>query len=203
MKDFDLRVKRKFNDVEIEYGILQGNSNILFIKPGLNGSLYGYNNKYLTIANLINQKYGSTVICSTNPHGNKKFNQLDDAIIFIDEYTKEENINNYKIYYMGNSNGGMIACKKAHLYPQIDKMLIINAPLMFNCDLITSGLKKFDQTSVSLIYGSLDPSINNIGLFDYLDNKKVTYYIIYGQDHNFSNDMNEFIQLAEKYLYKK
>ena len=38
----------------IDYGIIEGNNNILFIKVGQNGSIYGYDNKYLKIANNIN-----------------------------------------------------------------------------------------------------------------------------------------------------
>ena len=36
------------------YGIIRGNETIVFIKPGLGGSIYGYENKYFKIKKKLN-----------------------------------------------------------------------------------------------------------------------------------------------------
>ena len=43
---FDKEIHSKFiNNIIIDYGIVNGNNTIVFIKAGQDGSLYGYNNK--------------------------------------------------------------------------------------------------------------------------------------------------------------
>lgn len=42
---FDKEIHSKFEDIAIiDYGIVEGNNIIVFIKAGQNGSLYGYQN---------------------------------------------------------------------------------------------------------------------------------------------------------------
>ena len=48
---FDKEIHSKFEDIAIiDYGIVEGNNIIVFIKAGQNGSLYGYQNKYVKMA---------------------------------------------------------------------------------------------------------------------------------------------------------
>ena len=66
--NYDEVKKRKFKDIAtIEYGIVKGNSIVVFIKVGQNGSIYGFENKYLIIAKKLNKEYGYSVIISSNP----------------------------------------------------------------------------------------------------------------------------------------
>ena len=82
---FDEIIKKEFKDIAvIEYGIIKGNSTIVFIKAGQNGSIYGYENKYLTIAGKLNKKYGYTVISSSNPFDGN--NPLDHDMDVVKEY---------------------------------------------------------------------------------------------------------------------
>ena len=46
----------------LTYGVISGNESFVFIKPGLSGSIYGYENKYLKIAERLNEKYGCNII---------------------------------------------------------------------------------------------------------------------------------------------
>lgn len=196
---YDIELHRQFGDNVIDYGIIRGNNNILFIKAGQDGSMYGYNNKYLKIAKDINKKYGSTVICSSNPYNGN--NPLDDAIEVIDSYCKGNNIKDYEIYYMGHSNGGLLGAWYGTKYDRIKRLLLINAPLMYNYHKTKEGLVNFDKEQLVLIYGSLDQSFPYIKLLDRIQNKKVKYYIIDGQDHYFSHDNYDFKKLPFDYLY--
>ena len=52
----------------IDYGFVKGNNKIVFIKSGLGGNYLGYENKYLIMAYQLHDKYGCSVIVSSNPH---------------------------------------------------------------------------------------------------------------------------------------
>ena len=98
---FDKIVKSNLEDITtIEYGIIEGNNTIVFIKSGQNGSIYGYNNKYIKMAKRLNKKYKCTVICSSNPFDGN--NPLDNAFTVIEKYTSK--FEDYKVYYLGFSN---------------------------------------------------------------------------------------------------
>ena len=100
-KEFDEIINSKFNEkIVIDYGIMEGNNKIIFIKSGQDGTIYGYQNKYLNIAYTINKKYGYTVICSSNPFDGT--NPLDNAMNVIEKYCSKNNYKNYEIYYMGH-----------------------------------------------------------------------------------------------------
>ena len=95
---FDKIVKSNLEDITtIEYGIIEGNNTIVFIKSGQNGSIYGYNNKYIKMAKRLNKKYKCTVICSSNPFDGN--NPLDNAFTVIEKYTSK--FEDYKVYYLG------------------------------------------------------------------------------------------------------
>ena len=49
--EFDKIIKDK-------YGIISGNKKLIFVKTGRGGTCYGYNNKYLNLANEISNLYG-------------------------------------------------------------------------------------------------------------------------------------------------
>ena len=92
---FDKEIKKVYSNTEIEYGVVIGNNNVLFIKAGQNGSKYGYNNKYLQIASRINKKYGYSVVCSSNPFDGT--NPLDVDLAAIKELIPYE-IKKYTIW---------------------------------------------------------------------------------------------------------
>lgn len=195
---FDIELSKNFDEnIIINYGIIKGNNKILFIKAGQDGSMYGYNNKYLQIAKRINSKYGYTVITSSNPFDGR--NPLDNAIEVIEEYCKDK-FEDYDIYYMGHSNGGLIGAWFGNNYEKIRRMLLINAPLMYNWHKTKDGIKNFNGDLLSLVYGEFDQSIKYTELLLPLTNEKIKLNIIKNEDHHFKNNMEDFLSLPEKYL---
>ena len=177
-KEFDEIINSRFNEkMMIDYGIMEGNNKIIFIKSGQDGTIYGYQNKYLNIAYTINKKYGYTVICSSNPFDGA--NPLDNAMVVIEEYCNKKNYKDYEIYYMGHSNGAIIGAQFGYKYPQIKKMLLINAPLMINYHKTKEGLLKFNQDKITMIYGDLDPSYKYVELLNNIKNKKISFNDIF------------------------
>lgn len=197
--EYDKIVNSKLEDIAIiDYGIVRGNETIVFIKAGQDGSMYGYQNKYLKIADSINKKYGYTVICSSNPFDGT--NPLDNAMRVIGDYCNEQDIKDYKIYYMGHSNGALIGAWFGIKYPKIKRMLLVNGPLMYNWHKTKEGIQNFSGERIVLVYGSLDQSFKYTGLIEPLINEKVKLEIIEGQDHHFSKDTFDFKTLPEKFL---
>lgn len=197
--NFDKEINSIFKEnIVINYGIINGNSKIVFIKTGQDGSIYGYENKYLRIARNLNSKYGYTVICSSNPFDGS--NPLEHDFEVIEKYSVEKSFENYDIYYIGHSNGARIGMTWGYQYPKIKKMLLINSPIFINWHKLKEGLKNSSNQEIYLIYGEYDQSIKYTELLEPLLNENIKLEIINGADHNFTNMLEEFIELSEKFL---
>lgn len=179
------------------YGIIRGNETIVFIKPGLGGSIYGYENKYFRISEKLNDTFNCTVIVSPNE---KKVN-FDTEMEFIKEYVTHNNLADYQIYYFGHSNGALIGMCNAYKYSQIKRLLLINAPLCINPQKTIDGIKMFAGEKMVLVFGDKDQSFHFVKLFSELSNEKVRFEIISEADHNFKNKLELFMSLPEKYLF--
>ena len=197
---FDKIVKSNLEDITtIEYGIIEGNNTIVFIKSGQNGSIYGYNNKYIKMAKRLNKKYKCTVICSSNPFDGN--NPLDNAFTVIEKYISK--FEDYKVYYLGFSNDALIGAYFGINYPKIKRMLLVNMPLIYDINLIKNNLNNFNNEKVTIVYGSLDYSINLLENIKDIKSNRVDIKVILNEDHYFSKDEEDFYSLPEKYLFYK
>ena len=195
---FDKEIHSKFmNNIIIDYGIINGNNTIVFIKAGQNGSLYGYNNKYIKMAKRLNNKYNCTVICSSNPFDGH--NPLDNAMTIIEDYASI--FKEYKIYYLGFSNGALIGAWYGYKYPKIKRMALVNGPLMFNYHKTKEGSLSFKGESLNFIYGEYDQSIDYLDILKAIQTNKIKVYVEDKQDHHFSKSEEEFQLLPDKYLF--
>lgn len=196
---FDKEIHSKFEDIAIiDYGIVEGNNIIVFIKAGQNGSLYGYQNKYIKMAKRLNKKYGCSVICSSNPFDGN--NPLDNAMEVIEDYAKR--FDDFKIYYLGYSNGALIGAWFGIKYPKIKRMALVNGPLMYNLYKTKEGALLFKGESINFIYGEYDQSIGYVELLKCIENDKIKVFIEEGQDHHFSKSEEDFQKIPEKYLFE-
>lgn len=197
--DYDIKLSKPFNDIAvIDYGIVKGNNKIVFTKAGQNGSMYGYENKYLRIARTLNSKYGYTVICSSNPFDGN--NPLDTDFSVVEEYCKENGFDDYEIYYFGHSNGARIGITWGYQYPRIKKMILVNSPIFINHHKLKEGLQNITNQEVYLVYGEYDQSIKYTELIKPLLNDNIKLEIVKGADHDFTNMLDEFMELPDKYF---
>ena len=199
LKDFDNIIELPLADEMVQYGIIDGSNTFVFIKAGANGSMYGYENKYLQIARNINESHGYTVICSSNPDYNRE-NPLIQAIELMSNYAESHNFNDYEILYMGHSDGAALAARYGHLYPKIKRMLLINPPIFFNWHKLRDGMKLFTGEKASFVYGELDPSYKYTEMLSLIGNERVSWEIIKGADHHFKGMVEKFIRLPYDYL---
>ena len=195
----DLKFDNEFDNSGINYGIVNGNNTIVFIKPGQDGSLYGYNNKYIKMAKRLNTKYGCSVICSSNPFDGN--NPLDNAFEVIDKYASK--FDDYVVYYLGYSVGALIGAWFGVKYPQIKRMALVNGPLMYNLHKTKEGVLSFTGEFINFIDGELDQSIGYIELIKRIENDKIKLFVEEGQDHHFTKSEEAFLKIPEKYLFEE
>lgn len=190
---FDKTVSLSQNGKEIEYGIIDGNNTIVFIKAGLEGSCYGYENKYARIGRALNEKHGCSIIASSNPLGYKT--DFAAEMDFIKDYAKKQNLDDYQVYFFGHSNGAALGIINAYQFAEIKRLVCINAPLMINLHLLLRGIKGFSGEKMMLVYGSSDASFDMLKLYSELKSDKIDFVRIHGADHNFTGCLDLFIEL--------
>ncbi|MBE6845847.1 MAG: hypothetical protein E7508_09125 [Ruminococcus sp.] len=193
MMDFDKIIKQEFTDnIELEYGIIHGNENIVFIKAGAGGSFYGYEDKYLKMARLLNSINGCTVVCASN-NDKTSFERYDVKIIqdFIAETTAP------KLYYIGVSNGAVQGIMSAAEKYDFEHLLLINMPLMINYHKL---MRKMEQvgTRITFVYGEKDPSAFYVPMLQNRIKENVNIEIVPGADHQFKGMLDEFVNLGIK-----
>ncbi len=194
MQEYEEIFKEKFENNSIEYGIVRGNEKVLFIKVGQDGSIYGYENKYLEIAYKINTQYGYSLVVAS--HFEKGVDTIGHAVEFI-----QKNITpNPLIYYLGISKGASLGATCAYKYKEIKCMLLINPPLMINYHKIKKGLEAYAGEKAIVAIGSLDPSFAYAELIPRIKNPAVSLEIIENADHNFKGKLDVFIKLIGKFL---
>ena len=205
MTDFDIKVSAFCNSVQIDYGIRNGKFNIesshivVYIKAGLTGSIYGYENKYLKMAKNLNEKFGVSVFVASNPEGTG--NSIGHGLQIIKNYCKERQIKQFNVYFVGVSNGGVQGLFAFEKNPLIKKALLIGAPLNYNPDLIQKALINFNGEKLHLICGDKDPGFGLFKLYSELENEKIIFTAFLNVDHVFSGNTELFIKLPEKYLF--
>ena len=190
---FDRTIIETQKDKEIEYGIIEGNNTIVFIKAGMEGSCYGYENKYVRIGRLLNEKHGCSIISSSNPLG--LHTDFAAEMDFVRNYTKQQNMENFQVYFVGHSNGADLGIINAWQFPEIKKLVCINAPLIMNPHLLIQGIKEFSGEKMNLVYGSKDPSFDMVKLYSELESKKINFVRVKNADHNFTGNLDFFIEL--------
>jgi dienelactone hydrolase len=122
---------------------------IIINYPGCMGDIDGYNNKYLTLANFVQEKVGAVIRT-----GNEFYNGFDysksvqDDLRTIIEYAIEnsEEICGAKvpaIYLMGFSAGASAIAAVAHEYPQVQKILLMAPSGDAGEEAVSKGLGEF------------------------------------------------------------
>ena len=108
----------------------------------------------------------------------------------------------YKISVMGSSLGASFAAWYAWEYPRIHEMLLINMPIIINWHRVKKGIAHFGGR-VTIIYGDKDPSYKYFGILDAVKSEQVEIGIVTDADHEFSNCVEQFIELPMRYLLQE
>jgi alpha/beta superfamily hydrolase len=125
-----------FGEVELKLPIAV-HSNLLVGKiivsyPGFQGNIDGYNNKYMKLANFLQQK-----VCAVIRSGNNYYQGFDyaksiqDDLEMIIQYALKNSVTicghkNPDLYLMGFSAGAAAITAVAYKYPSVKKILLIS-----------------------------------------------------------------------------
>lgn len=193
--NYDKIITKPINGEKIKYGILHGNENIVFIKTGIDGDIYGYKNKYPKMAHRIHERIGATVICASNP--DTESNQLDSDRAMISKIASELNVSEIKVYLVGASDGGYHILSLAKCIPQTVRLLCIN-PSFIDVKTFNDKLIELSNIKKTLIYGSKDEDYALIvPHLKKLNCNNLEIITIDGADHQFKGMLEEFIGLIE------
>lgn len=176
-------------------------STILLTVPGVDGSLDGYENKYLRIAEAAQRAHGVAVVRMSNPFVSSYFweSNLRRILDYIQDNLEAiaGSMERPSIKVMAHSAGASILAQVAYKYDTITDLLLVNPAEALGGDSIRDGLRK-TTANITVVYGEEDPSVT---LSKTLQGDGHAVVILEGIDHNFSGKhLNTFIELPERYL---
>ena len=179
---------------------------ILLLIPGVDGSVDGFENKYVTIAEANQKKHCVAVVRISNPfissfHWESNVRHILDYI----EVNKKEVCGNetYDLYIQAHSAGASVAAVIAYKYDAIKRLLLINIAMGLNTAGIIEGIKRFSG-EVTLLIGDKDPSLQSAKQIQFSETSQNAQIVIAkNADHDFSGDSFPiFLEAANKYLFK-
>lgn len=201
--DAEAYIDTKYVDGEkVEYEIIFGNNNIVFIKAGAGGNVRGYKNKYLQMAKRIYDRIGATVICASNPDApHVNFDEQEIRWVAL-----ERGFETFNLFLWGTSDGAYQNLSLAKRFPETAKWIGVNSSFITFAD-FEEKLQDLDSVKKILVYGTEDDEYDVV--FPALmtkeeENRK--FHFIEGADHRFSDMLPQFIQtidlVYEEDIYK-
>lgn len=179
---------------------------ILLLVPGADGSVDGYEDKYITIAESIQKKHGVAVVRMANPFITSFHwdSNLRHVLEFI-EANKQDICGHdaYELRVQGHSAGASVIAMIAHEFPAIRQILLINIAMSLQPEDIVEGLAKFKGKTTVLI-GDGDPSIEEVHNIQFLDDRvNMNIEVAKDTDHYFSGEsFKQFLEAADSYLFR-
>lgn len=194
--NYDKILNQNIGNERIKYGILFGNEKIVFIKVGADGSIRGYQDKYLRMAYRVHERIGGTVICASNPYiGENTHLKADKAL--INKVIAEQGFKNYVMYFVGTSDGGDHSLKLSQQFPETVKFLGINSSWTSIDDFLERiqslpGVKKiFAYGAKDVDFDDILPKLQSL----VCDNLEIV--VLDGVDHDFTGKVDDFISLID------
>lgn len=181
-------------EIDKRIGIIPGNDICIFIVTGRGGSIYGYENKYVSLSAELSKRYGYTICVVASP----KEGPLD--LIENMKLCRNANINFTEVRYIGVSYGALVGAQQGWQIPQISKMLLINGPLMINWHKTKLGAEKFQGKEIMFVYGEKDPSYKYFELLKNIDSSVVSLYSVGDADHHFSGMEDKEMELINYFV---
>ncbi len=185
----------------VEFGLMKGENGLLIVKTGSGGNIYGRDNKYVTLASRIADSHKFSVMVSDNPLEIAAEENMSITMSVASDYASSLN-DGSSIYYFGVSKGGQYGAMYGYRYTFVEKLLLLNMPLMINWHKSRAGLMNMTSSQeATIVFGEKDPSSPYSELIDLLQKENIKRVIIPAADHNFSNDVEEFIRFPERCLF--
>ncbi len=194
-------------DCSLDIAIHPANSSIILLTvPGVDGSVDGYDNKYVRIADSIQATIGAAIVRIANPFITSFHweSNLRQALDYIANHAAEiTNHTDYEIRLMAHSAGAAVAAQIAWEYPRISRLLLVNPATKLDIEAIKSGLEKLSDRPITILMGGADPNFDdNQQLIDELKLGNIKLEIARSADHNFSGEnFSIFLESPLQYLF--
>lgn len=194
-------------DCSLDIAIHPADSKVVLLTvPGVDGSVDGFENKYMKIAKSFQAKHGTAIVRIANPfitsyHWESNIRRALDYIMKnAEEVTGHKDI---EIRIMAHSAGAATVAQIAWEYPEITRILLINSATKLGIDKIKYGLSEFSGSRITVVFGSEDSSVNDVNeLSIACKADRLRTVILNGVDHHFSGDaIEKFIQAPHLYLF--
>ncbi len=183
-------------EIDKRIGIIPGNDICIFIVTGRSGTIYGYKNKYMSLAAEVSECYGYTICVVASPK--------EGTLELIENMDLCMNASNFtEVRYIGISYGALVGAQQGWQIPKISKMLLINGPLMINWHKTKLGAERFQGKEIMFVYGEKDPSYKYFELLKSIDSSVISLYSVLGADHNFSGMEDKEIELIHYFVSKE
>ena len=114
----------------------------------------------------------------------------------ISEVAADCGFEDYKVYFVGTSDGGYHNLLLAQRVPQTVKLLGINASLV-NEDDFLEKLQAIPHITKCLVYGTKDDAKQFVPVLQTLESEKLEILTVEGADHEFAGMVDEFIALID------
>jgi predicted esterase len=181
-------------DNGIEYGVVRGGAEIIFMKMGLGTDRLWPDSRYAVMARRLHEGDGCSVIVATNPHDGASHAEHDRAV--LERYISEQGIGNPAVFFFGNSNGCIKGLELTACGISFRRMVLVNMPLMINFHKTKEYIARIPQTHILAVFGERDPSVSYVPFLEgRFENLRVL--TVSGADHNFKGMENEFIGLSD------
>ena len=183
---FDETITKMIDGEQIEYGIIFGNKNIVFIKVGAEQSIHKWQDHFQIFAELAERAhkyFGATVICASNPF--TPHAEIDEKM--IRHVASEQGFEDFKLYFWGISDGAYSNLNLAKRFPETVKFIGLNTSFI-SFDDFEKKLQALPSVKKFLIYGTEDDDFNIV--FPALRDKQNDFLktmFVSGADHRFSN----------------
>ena len=182
--------------LDVRIHILQSDK-VVIILPGVDGSVDGFENKYVRMADNITSKQRKAVVRLSNPFISYYHweDNLREALAYVEENAQELfGAEDISIEIIGHSAGAAAAASVAWEYPAIKKLLLINTASVVGPEKIVDGLRKY-KNEAKVVFGSEDPSLPFAAMLP--DETQIN--IIKGADHHFTGEhLETFIKLVDQ-----
>lgn len=175
---------------------------VLLIIPGVDGSVNGYEDKYIRIAEQAQDRHSVAVVRIANPFISS-FHWESNPRRILDYIERNASVitgsnETPRIKVMAHSAGASIIARIAHEYDNISDILLVNPAEKLDSNAIRHGLGKANAT-VKIIFGEKDPSVS---FAEALQGDGYQVEVVEGADHNFSGDsLPLFIGLPQEFLF--
>ena len=195
-------------DCSLDVAIHPTGSNTIFLTiPGVDGSVDGYKDKYLRIAESVQEENKVSVVRISNPfitsfHWESNIRKVLDYIsINLPSITEG---NKAEIRVTAHSAGAAVIAQIAWEYPEIKRLLLVNPATKLGLDKMKLGLSMFKGDDITVLFGSLDPSIDDVnGLASIEGRVPINTFVLEGIDHHFSgtDGLIQFIAAPKNHLF--